>query len=92
MFLTGLCSAFQKYMPGAGQRLGQRPTWDKMRATLMWGGLNAMTNAYRKRLHEDLKPKRTRRQREQQALFSYAMRLRAKRQPVAEMELRKDGM
>ena len=86
MFSIGLCSTFQMYMPGVGQRLGQRPTWDKMKASLTRGDLNALTDAYRKQLH-DLK--RTRRWRERLAVFYTPSR--RSRQPMAEMELRPDS-
>lgn len=40
----GLCSTFQMFMPGVGQRQGQRPTWDKMRGAILRGHLDTLAD------------------------------------------------
>ena len=37
MYCMGIISTFQMYMPGVGQRQGQRPAWDKLRDALTKG-------------------------------------------------------
>jgi len=42
MYTLGLCSTFQMFMPGVGQRQGNRPTWDKMRGAVLKGRLDTV--------------------------------------------------
>ena len=37
---------FQMYMPGVGQRQGQRPTWDKMRGAILRGQLDTFSESH----------------------------------------------
>ena len=44
MYTFGLSSTFQMYMPGVGQRQGQKPTWDKMRSAIQRGMLDTINH------------------------------------------------
>ena len=47
MYIIGLGSMFQMYMPGVGQRQAQRPTWDKLRDAILFGQVTTLTHEWR---------------------------------------------